>query len=163
MSGCEVQRVVGGLVVAGLVFAGAAFASAGVPRAVSDGVLRVPLPSGWVGSVGPGWQGTHPVAWILAGNFPFPSADARHEGTPIVPAHKVLITIGDFFLTGRSLHWRVVKRLRVPRNLLRENGRWWRVRFAGRAVVLSVRFGSQPDAAAVARADRVLAVVARER
>jgi hypothetical protein len=74
----------------------------------------------------------------------------------------VLITIGDFFPTSRSLHWLAVKQLRVPRNPLRQNGWWWRVRFRGRAVVLSVRFGSKPDAATVARADRVLAAVAHQ-
>jgi hypothetical protein len=39
-------------------------AAADSDRLVLDGALRVPLPSGWFGSVGPGMQGTHPVAWI---------------------------------------------------------------------------------------------------
>jgi hypothetical protein len=129
---------------------------------VSDGFLRIPLPARWVGSVGPGWQGTHPVAWILLGDFPFPSDAATHEGSPNVPAHNMLITIGDFFPTSQSLRWPAVKQLRVPRDPLRQNGQWRRVRFGGRAVVLRVNFGSKPNAAQIARADRILAAVTRQ-
>lgn len=107
-------------------------------------------------------QAGHPVAWILAGDFRFSSDAAKHEATPDVPAHKALISIGDFVLTRRAAHWPAVKRLRVPRNPLRQDGSWWRVRFAGRAVVLKVQFGSNPDRAAIARADRFLAAVRRK-
>lgn len=162
-TGWAVRRVVCAFAVAGVVLAGSPLATADAPRAVFDGVLRFPLPSGWVGSVGPGWQGTHRVAWILVGDFAFPSDAATHEGTPNVPARKVLITIGDFFATDRAQHWPTVKQLRVPRNPLRQNGRWWHVRFRGRAVVLCVHFGSKPDAATVAGADRVLAAVTHQR
>jgi hypothetical protein len=125
-------------------------------RAVSDGALRVPLPPGWAGSVARGMQGSHPVAWILAGDFALPARAAASEGTPRVPAGRVLVVIGDFFPAGSSRRWRKVAALSPPR------GRSWRrVRFADRALVVTVRFGSRPTAKAVRSAERVLAGVTR--
>jgi hypothetical protein len=129
-------------------------------RFVSDDILRLPVPPGWVGSVGPGMQGSHHVAWILAGDFVLPNDAASHEGTPAVPVHRMLISIGDFFPQGQSLHWPHVSVLREPRSLLLRNGVWWRVRFGGRALAISVRFGSSPTTTSIARVDRVLAQVA---
>jgi hypothetical protein len=103
------------------------------------------------------------VAWMMAGDFALPPDAVAHEGTPRVPAGNVLIVIGGFFLEGRARSWPAASQLRVPRNPLRQIGIWRHVRFAGRAVALNVRFGSKPDAAMVARADHVLAAVARRR
>jgi hypothetical protein len=66
----------------------------------------------------------------------------------------MLVMIGDFFPAGPSLRWRTVTALPLPRG--RE---WERVRFAGRALVVQVRFGSRPTAASVHRAERLLAGV----
>jgi hypothetical protein len=106
-------------------------------------------------------QGSHPVAWGLAGNFPLVADAASQEGTPRVPAHRVLIVIGDFFPSGASLRWPRVTALRVPRSLMKRNGAWWRVRFAGRAVSVGVRFGSAPTVTTMARVEQVLAGVER--
>jgi hypothetical protein len=126
--------------------------------AVSDGTLRIPLPPGWAASVAHGMQGTRPVAWILAGDFAVPAGAAGSEGAPRVPSEHVLVVIGDFFPAGPSLRWRAVTALSPPR------GRAWeRVRFAGRALVVQVRFGSRPTAASVHSVERLLAGVTRAR
>jgi hypothetical protein len=135
-------------------------AGAASGQTVSDGILRVPLPSGWRGSVGRGWQGTHPVAWILAGDFRLPAEAAGHEGAPAVPRSKVLLTIGDFFPAGPSGHWSVVKKLRMPHRLIRA-GHWWRVRYDGRALAIKVTFGSRPTAHLVSQVETVLASIRR--
>jgi hypothetical protein len=135
-----------------LAYAGGSLAIAGNSRVVSDGALRVPLPRGWSGSVGPGFQGKHPVAWIVLGNFALASDAARREGGPRVPTGKALVTIGDFVVSETSRRWPVVRTLEAPRS------GWLRVRFAGRAVVVSVRYGLESDRPAVAR---ILAGVTR--
>jgi hypothetical protein len=137
-------------------------------REISDGVLRVPLPPGWFGSVGPGTQiasgRAHGVAWILAGNFRFASdCVATHEGTPTLPSGKVLISIGDFVLVRQSLHWPQVSRLHLAQRPIRGRAVSWHVRFAGRAVSLTLQFGSKPNARALQMVNAVLGSVARIR
>ena len=135
--------------------------------AVSDSVLTVPLPRAWSGSVGPGTQlvagKPHAVAWILVGNFSFPSDAARHEGGPAVPAHKLLISLGDFVLSRQSRQWPRVGQLHLPQLRAGQRSASWNVRFGGRALRLNVRFGSPPLVAEVALTNRVLATVRRER
>jgi hypothetical protein len=145
------------LLVAGAIMSGPS------AHAVTDGVLRVPLPAHWSGSVGFGSESGRPVAWILVGDFAFP-ADyvATHEGIPSVPRRSLVISIGDFVLMPPATHWQAVKRLRLPPNPARHRSVSWHVRFAGRAVLLSVRFGSRPTSQAVARCNRVLAGVRRQ-
>jgi hypothetical protein len=109
-------------------------------------VLCISAKRGWFGSVGPGVVAGRPAAWLLAGNFHFPADAAEHEGTPSVPPGKVLISVGDFPLGGRSRHWPTVQRLRLPRRGLARRTITWHVRFAGRAVPLCVHFGSTPNA-----------------
>jgi hypothetical protein len=135
-------------------------ASAGSGRTLSDGSLRVPLAAGWRGSVGRGWQGAHPVAWILLGDFRLPVGAARHEGAPAVPRSKVLLTIGDFFPAGPSAHWSVVRKLRMPHRLIRV-GHCWRVRYDGRALAIKVTFGSRPTDDLVSQVETVLASIGR--
>jgi hypothetical protein len=137
-----------------------ATAAAGTGRVVTDRILRVPLPAGWSGSVGPGRQGTHPVAWILAASFALPAGAAGHEGVPPVPRSKVLLAIGDFYPTARSARWPLVKSLRMPGRLIR-SGRWWQVRYAGRALAIQATFGSRPSRQLVSEVERVLASVHR--
>jgi hypothetical protein len=125
---------------------------------VTDGILCMRLPSGWSSVVSPGHVGGHPAAYLLAGNFRFhrrPNQEAR----PDVPPHKVLIDIADFPLIGRWAHWRRVERLRLPKTVKRTVS--WHVRFAGRALFLSVSFGSKPDARRLALVNARLASVRR--
>jgi hypothetical protein len=150
------------LVIGALLLAAGAIASGPSAHVVSDGVLRVPVPARWSGSVGFGSESGHPVAWILVGDFAFPATYvATHEGVPSVPRSRLLISIGDFVLMPPATHWQATRRLRLPPNPARHRTVSWHVRFAGRAVVLSVRFGSRPTSAAVARCNRVLAGVRR--
>lgn len=90
---------------------------------------------------------------MLVGDFRLPRGAARHEGIPSVPAGRVLVSIGDFFAAG--LHWRTVTSLRMPRALI-VSGRWWSVRYAGRALKLQVTFGSAPTPALVRRVQRLI-------
>jgi hypothetical protein len=124
-------------------------------------VLCIPLARGWSRSVGPGVAGGKPAAWLLAGNFPFPADAATREGTPPVPRGKVLISLGDFPVDSGSARWSRVARLRLPRFVGRVVS--WHVRFSGRAVMLSVRFGSKPDAQIRRLANATLAAVHRDR
>lgn len=132
-------------------------ASAGT---VSDGVLRAALPFGWSASVGPGFYRTHPQAWVLVGDFPLQRGAARHEGAPSVPAGRVLVTIGDFFPEGPSRSWRIVTSPRMPRPLI-VSGRWWSVRYAGRALSIKATFGSGPTQTLVHQVQRLLSGVHR--
>ena len=133
-------------------------------RTVSDGGLRILLPHGWSDSIGPGVQGGQSAAWILVGNFSFPPDAAKHEGKPDVPQGNVLISVGDFVPEGPSLKWPRVNRLRLPKGRPgRRQSLSWHVRFADRALWLSVTFGSRPDAQMAALADQVLASIRRQR
>jgi hypothetical protein len=85
-----------------------------------------------------------PAAWVLFGNFWFPSDAAGHEGIPSVPPGKVLIVLGDWPVVRPYDHWRRVRRLGLPRHSTGKRVVSWHVRFAGRAVSLTVRFGSAP-------------------
>jgi hypothetical protein len=146
-----------------LLVAAGAIASGPGNHVVSDGILRVPLAKGWSGSVGHGTESGRPVAWILVGDFAFPATyAASHEGIPSVPRRKLLISIGDFIVTGPATHWRRTRTLRLPRDAARRRAVAWHVRFAGRAVLVSVHFGSRPTSAALARCNRALAGVRRE-
>ena len=111
---------------------------------LTDNILCLPLPRDWHRSVGFGHAGG-PAAWMLAGNFPFPKDAAKQEGTPTVPPHRVLISIGDFPVFKRWSHWQRVRRLRLPGPALSKRSVYWHVRFQGRALFLSVHFGSRPD------------------
>jgi hypothetical protein len=111
---------------------------------LTDNILCMPLPGGWHGSVGFGFA-AGPAAWMLAGNFRFPRDAAKREGWPSVPPQRVLIGIGDFPIRGRRAHWPHARRLRLPADLTAGHLVAWHVRFAGRALFLSVRFGSRPD------------------
>lgn len=128
---------------------------------VSGPALCLPLPRGWFGSVGPGVVAGHPAAYLLAGNFRFSEGAATHEARPPVPPHKVLISIGDFPIVGRALHWQKVQQLRLPRRMVAKRAITWHVRFAGSAVSLSVQFGSKPDARSRTLVDARLASVRR--
>jgi hypothetical protein len=113
--------------------------------------------------VGPGVVAGRPAAWLLAGNFRFPADAAEHEGTPSVPPGKLLTLIGDFPLVGRSVDWPRVKGLRLPPRRVAHRVIAWHVRFVGRAVSLSVHFGSTPDAAIRRLANARLSAIHRKR
>jgi hypothetical protein len=133
------------------------------PRSVTDGVLRVPVPYGGTGSINPGFQEGRPVAWILVGNFRFPADwGAKHrEGTPIVPSDGILVTVGDFIPDAYSSDWPSVRRLHLPSSPTASQVVSWNVRFAGRALRLSVRFASVPDQPRRALAKALLAGIRR--
>jgi hypothetical protein len=126
-------------------------------------VLCVPLARGWFSSVGWGVAAGRPAAWLLAGNFPFPADAAAHEGAPPVPPGKVLISIGDFPVLSAFHRWPRVARLRLPRPMTAKQVVSWHVRFSGRAVSLSIRFGSRPDAQTRGLANARLSAIYRNR
>src|SRR6266511_1834082 len=129
---------------------------------LTDGILCMPLPSGWHSAVGPGHTPRGPAAWMLAGNFRFPKDAAKHEASPIVPPQRVLITIGDFpILDKKWERWGRVERVRLPRRSTTKRLVSWHVRFAHCALFLSVRFGSKPDATARRLVNRRLESVRR--
>jgi hypothetical protein len=131
-------------------------------RSITDGVLRVPVPHGGTGSINPGFQKGRPVAWILVGDFRFPADwGARHlEGAPTVPNDGILVVVGDFILGAYSSDWPSVQRLHLPSSP-RASQFSWNVRFAGRALRVSVQFGSVPDQGRRARANALLAGIRR--
>jgi len=136
-------------------------------RTVSDGILRVSLPRGWSGAVGPGTQivagRPHSEAYILMASFRLASDAAMHEAQPTVPPHEVLISLGDFVLTGATLRWPRLQTLETPTHRSSKRTMSWHGRFAGRAVRLVVTFGSKPDARSFVSVDHVLASVRRVR
>jgi hypothetical protein len=133
------------------------------PRSITDGVLRVPVPASGTGSVNPGFQRGRRVAWILVANFRFPANwGAKHrEGTPPVPSDGVLVSIGDFIPGSSSSDWPSVRRLHLPSSPTGSRVVSWNVRFAGRALRLSVQFGSVPDERSRSLANALLARVRR--
>jgi hypothetical protein len=132
-------------------------------RSITDGVLRVPVPHGGTGSINPGFQRGRPVAWILVGNFLFPADwGAKHrEGTPTVPSDGILVTVGDFIPDAYSSGWPSVRRLHLPSAPTGSRVVSWNVRFAGRALRLSVQFGSVPKAGSRALTNTLLARIRR--
>jgi hypothetical protein len=132
------------------------------PRSVTDGVLRAQLPDGGTGSINPGFQEGRPVAWILVGNFRFPADwGAKHrEGTPTIPSDGILVTVGDFIPGAYSSNWPSVRRLRLPSPTASQVIAW-NVRFADRALRLSVHFGSMPEQSSRALANELLAGIRR--
>lgn len=106
--------------------------------------LCFPREGGWLGSVGPGVVDARPAAWVLVGNFWFPADGAGQEANPSVPPGKVLIGLGDWPLVRPYDQWRRVRQLHLPRHGAANRVVRWHVRFAGRAVFLTVRFGSKP-------------------
>ena len=129
---------------------------------VTDGRLCMPLPRGWHSSVGPGVVSGRWAAWTLAGNFSFPADSAKHEGLPDVPPGKVVISIGDFPLLGASRRWQRARRLKMPfLGSTRRESEWHR-RFLGRALYLTVRFGSDPTPGLRRLVDRQLAGIRRD-
>jgi hypothetical protein len=86
-----------------------------------------------------------PAAWVLFGNFWFPANAAGNEGAPSVPSGKVLIALGDWPVVRPYGRWRRVERLRLPSRGAAKQVVRWHVRFAGRAVLLVVRFGEAPS------------------
>ena len=129
-------------------------------RGLTDNILCMPLPRSWHRSVGFGHAGG-PAAWMLAGNFRFARDAAKHEGTPAVLPHRVLITIGDFPVFKRWSHWPRVRRLHLPGGPVSKRSVYWHVRFGGRALWLSVHFGSRPDPSMRQLVDKRLASVYR--
>ena len=99
---------------------------------------------GWFGSVGAGVVDARAAAWVLFGNFRVPADSAGNEGGPSVPPGKVLIALGDWPVVSPDTRWPHVRRLRLPRDAAAKRVLRWHVRFAGRAVFLTVRFGSAP-------------------
>lgn len=132
-----------------------AAASSPVTGTFSDGALRAALPPGWTVSIGQGFDRTHPLAWVLVGDFRLPRDAAQHEGTPSVPRGRVLVTVGDFFPDGLSRDWPAVVSLHMPRALV-VSGHWWSVRYAGRALSIKVRFGSAPTPALLHQVQRLM-------
>ena len=107
--------------------------------------LCIQLPRGSSSSVGPGIADGRPAAWVLVGDFRFPADAATHEGSPSVPPGKVLISVGDFPVASAFVRWPHVTRLRLPHSAASKRVTSWHVLYLGRAVSLSVRFGSTPD------------------
>jgi hypothetical protein len=126
-------------------------------------VLCIPTGPGWFGSVGPGFVDRRPAAWLMAGNFRFPADAAEHEGTPSVPPGRLLIVISDSPPVGASVHWPQVKQLGLPPRRAGRRVITRHVRFAGRAVGLSVHFGSTPSAADWRLANARLSAIHRKR
>jgi hypothetical protein len=99
---------------------------------------------------------------MLAGNFRFASNYAgTHEGIPAVPRGKVLIALGDMIPVGRARHWPPVQRLDLSQRPIIKRAVSWHIRFAGRAVSVTVTFGSKPDAHTIGLVGAVLASVSR--
>jgi hypothetical protein len=117
---------------------------------------------GWFGSVGAGVVATQPAAWVLFGNFWFPADAAGKEGGPSVPPGKVLIALGDWPVISPYARWPHVRRLRLPRDAAAKRVLRWHVRFAGRAVFLTVRFGSAPTRQMRSLANATLMAVYRK-
>lgn len=140
-----------------VLFAAISISAAASPPTVSGPVIRLTLPRGWHGSVGFGVERGRPAAWILAASFPIARDAATHEGLPTVPAKRVLVSVGDFPIdTPARARWPRVARLHVART---PTTRHWsaHVRYAKRAVLLTVMFGSAADDQALRAANRVLA------
>jgi hypothetical protein len=130
-------------------------------RGVDGATLCIRLPRGWHGSVSFGYMGRHSAAWLLAGNFRFPR-DSAMKGLPNVPEGRVVISLGDFPIEDHSARWPRVTRLTIPRNSGKTTAER-AVRFAGRAVRLTVRFGSTPTASTRVLVNERLAQVHRVR
>ena len=132
-------------------------------RSITDGVLRVPVPHDGTGSINSGFQRGSPVAWILVGNFRFPADwGARHrEGTPTVPSDGILVVVGDFIPDAYTSAWPSVRRLHLPSSPTASRVVSWNVRFADRALRLSVQFGSIPDARGRGLVNALLARIRR--
>jgi hypothetical protein len=161
----RVPALLASVVAMSLVTAGAMGASdqsAGC-RGIIGATLCVPLPPGWFGSVGTGIAVRRSAAWLLAGDFRFPSDAATHEGLPFVPPHRVIISVGDFPLFPPARQWPRVERLHLPPAKQPSRLVTWRVRFSGRDVRLTVRYGSRPTASERALVNRRLAPIRRFR
>jgi hypothetical protein len=130
---------------------------------ITDGVLRVPVPHGGTGSIIPGFQRGRRVAWILVGNFRFPAdwGTKHREGTPTVPSDGILVVVGDFIPDAYSSGWQSARRLHLPSSPTASRVVSWNVRFEGRALRLSVQFGSVPDERSHALANALLARIRR--
>ena len=127
----------------GAVLASAARSSAS--RAHCGPALCIRAERGWYGSVSPGCCPS--AAWVLFGNFWLPAKRAGQEGYPAVPRGKVLIVFSDFPLARATAHWPHVSQLRLPATPARKRVVSWHVRFAGRSVYVTVKFGSsRPNA-----------------
>lgn len=135
--------VLGVVCMLGAALAGSARPSAS--RGMCGPTLCFPGERGWYRSVGHGVVNARPAAWLLVGNFPVQADAARHEASPSVPRGKVLISLGDFPVVRPYNRWRRVARLRLPRGTTAKRVVSWHVRFAGRAVFLTVTFGSAPN------------------
>jgi hypothetical protein len=132
-------------------------------HSITDGVLRVPVPHGGTGSINPGFQRGRPVAWILVGNFRFPAnwGATHREGAPMVPSDGILVVVGDFIPDAYSSGWQSARRLHLPSSRTASRVVSWNVRFEGRALRLSVQFGSVPDERSHALANALLARIRR--
>jgi hypothetical protein len=138
---------------------------AGSQGLLTDGTLRASVPETWSRSVSFGTEAVarsdSTVAWLLVGSFASRAMrPAARAAQPFRPG-KVLVAIGDFVPTAQTRPWTSVRRVQIP---LRWSGRRrlsWSVLFAGRALRLSVEFGSPPTAPLVAEAAAVLASLSR--
>lgn len=143
-------------VVAGLVLC--AVAAADTSR-LSDGSIRARLPHGWHASVAPGVQEGRRVAWILLADFPLAADAATLEGGPSVPHHKVLVAVGDLVPVGIAAGGRRVNSVVLPPAAKLSRHVSWNVRLAGRALRLTVSFGSTPTNHTRQAVGRVLASI----
>jgi hypothetical protein len=132
-------------------------------KTVSGPVVKLALPPGWHGSVGFGRDAGRSAAWIRATSFSIPSDAARHEGLPSVPTGEVLVSVGDFPIdTPAQARWPRATRLRLEHVPARR--RWsTHVRFAGRAVRLTIVFGSPPSTRTIHAVDRLLTSARRSK
>jgi hypothetical protein len=131
-------------------------------RGADGATLCIPLASGWYGSVGFGYVRRESAAWLLAGNFRISRDAATRKGLPDVPRGRILIALGEFPIEEHSTRWARVTRLSVPQRTESKTVKR-DVRFAGRAVRLTVRFGSRPTATTRSLVNEVLARVHRVR
>jgi hypothetical protein len=147
----------------GLALSMASAARPSTNRGTCGPALCAPKADGWFTSVGTGAVNSRPAAWILVGNFRFPVDAAGQEGTPAVPPGKVLIAFSDFPVVSAYARWRRVMRLHLPTGVPVGRSVVWHVRFAGRAVYVRARFGSQPTVETWQLANAKLKSVYRKR
>jgi hypothetical protein len=144
-----------------LVAAGAAAASPTATSSISDGVLKLALPLGWFGSVAPGTviirQSPHTASWMLVGDYhAFLTRSPTAEGMPKVPRGRVVVSIGDFPASVNTRAWLPLRPLAVSRLEVHTTQITRHVRFHGRAIIVTVRFGSAATSRGLARVNRLL-------
>jgi hypothetical protein len=144
------------------IVAGAAAASPSVSSSISDGVLKLALPHGWFGSVAPGGviihQHPRAAAWILVGDYrTLLNHNPTAEGMPTPPRGRVAVSIGDFPETADTRAWPTLRPLALSKPGTPTNQITRHALFHGRAVTVTVRFGSAATTAGLARVNELLA------